>query len=453
MSGTVNTVDTPLAAVGAPLSMRRIVETWWPLAASWLLMAVEGPLMSAVVARMAYPEITLAAWGGIIWPLALIIESPIIMLLSASTALSKDWHSYWWVRRFMMWAGGLLTALHLAIAFTPLYDFVVVGLIGAPAEIVGPGRIGMIIMTPWTWAIAYRRFHQGVLIRFGHSGVVGRGTVVRLAADSLVLGVGYLWGSIPGIVVAATAIAAGVVSEAAYIGVQVRPVLRGQLRQAAPVERPVTLSSFTSFYTPLALTAALNMLVQPLISAALSRMPAAIDSLAVWSVISGFVFLLRSLSYAYNEVVIALLDTPGARRNLWRFAVGLAVGTSGLLLLIAGTPLASIWFGNISALNQPLAALASRALWWMLPLPALTAFQSWYQGNAVHDRHTRVITEAVVAFLVVDGLALGAGVWLGRIAGVYVGAIGFSLGLAAQVVWLWWRRVVDDGRWTTDDGG
>ena len=101
--------------------MRRIVQTWWPLAASWLLMSAEGSAVSAIVARLADPEINLAAYGGVVFPLSLIIESPIIMLLSASTALSKDWDSYLKLKRFMMRAGALLTTLHVLIAFTPLY--------------------------------------------------------------------------------------------------------------------------------------------------------------------------------------------------------------------------------------------------------------------------------------------------------------------------------------------
>ena len=143
--------------------MRRIVQTWWPLAGSWMLMAVESPALSAVVARLVEPEINLAA-VGVVYSLSLLIEAPIIMLLSASTALSKDWDSYLRLRRFMMRAGALLTALHVLVAFTPLYDVIVVRLIGAPAEIVEPVRVGLIIMIPWTWAIAYRRFNQGVLI-------------------------------------------------------------------------------------------------------------------------------------------------------------------------------------------------------------------------------------------------------------------------------------------------
>src|SRR5574341_30925 len=157
-----------MASVAYPqLPMRRIFQTWWPLAASWVMMSMEGPALSAVIARLANPEINLAAYGGVVFPLALIIEAPIIMLLAASVALSKDWESYARVRRYMMTAGAALTALHVLLAFTPLYYFVVRGLIGAPEEILEPAHLGLKIMLPWTWSIAYRRFNQGALIRFG----------------------------------------------------------------------------------------------------------------------------------------------------------------------------------------------------------------------------------------------------------------------------------------------
>ena len=136
-------------------------------------MSLELPALSAVIARLPNPDINLAAYGGVVFPLALIFESPIIMLLAASTALSKDYASYQRLHTYMMRAGLILTAVHILVAFTPLYYVVVVGIIGAPQEIVEPARLGLMIMTPWTWSIAYRRFNQGVLIRSGHSKAVG----------------------------------------------------------------------------------------------------------------------------------------------------------------------------------------------------------------------------------------------------------------------------------------
>ena len=133
-----------------------------------------------VIARLPNPEINLAAYGGIVYPVALIVESPIIMLLAASVALSRDWASYKKLFRFMMVAGGTMTLVHLIIAFTPVYYFVARQLINLPENVVEPGRLGLMLITPWTWSIAYRRFQQGVLIRSGHSDAVGVGTIIRL---------------------------------------------------------------------------------------------------------------------------------------------------------------------------------------------------------------------------------------------------------------------------------
>jgi len=423
----------------APVPMHRVLQTWWPLALSWLLMAAESPAIGAVVARLAEPEINLAAFGGLVWPLALIIESPIIMLLSASTALSKDWDSYLKVRRFTMVAGALLSALHVLVVFTPLYYFFAVELIGAPAEIVEPARRGLMLMVPWSWCVAYRRFNQGVLIRFGHSRAVGVGTLVRLCADGLVLAACYLIGTIPGIVVAGSTLIAGVGSEAIYAGLRVRPVLRGPLRQAAPAGQPLTVRTFVAFYTPLALTSLLNLLAEPITSAALSRMPNALQTLAIWPIVSGFIFLLRSLAYAYSEVVIALLDEPRATRNLRRFTTLLAAMTTGLLLIITATPLATVWFGRVSALNPNLVTLARQGLWIGLLVPGLTALQSWYQGLIVHSRRTRGITEAIAVYVLTSGAILWAGVAQGGMTGLYVGLAAVATGRLAQTIWLWVR--------------
>ncbi len=422
-----------------PITMKRIFATWWPLAASWLIMALEGPAQSAIVARLPDAKVNLAAFGGVVFSLALIIESPILMLLSASTALSKDWDSYQRIRKFMMLAGASLTGLHILIVFTPLYELLVKGVIGVPPEVIEPARLGLAIMIPWTWAIAYRRFHQGVLIRFGYSRAVGKGTLVRLVANLVVLASGYLIGSIPGIVVATSAIIAGVISEAAYVGLVVRPILKYPLRQAPPVDPALNWRSFFAFYTPLALTSLIGLLANPIGSAAVSRMPMALESLAVYPVVTGFTFMVRSMGIAYNEVVVALMDEKGSSPHLRRFTLGLVLITSAFLLLFAASPLSRLWFQKVVALSPDLAGLARNGLWLVLPLPALNALQSWYTGAIMYGRKTRGITEAVVVFLVSSALCLGAGVAWGGSAGVYIALGGLTISSAAQTIWLWKR--------------
>jgi hypothetical protein len=339
----------------------------------------------------------------------------------------------------MMIAGAVLTAVHVLVAFTPLYYWVVEGILGVPDVIVEPARIGLMIMTPWTWSIAYRRFQQGVLIRFGHSRAVGMGSVIRLSADVLVLAIGYAIGSVPGIVVATAAVSAGVISEAVYAGLRVRPVICDQVVPAEPVQPPLSYRAFFSFYIPLVFTSLLTLLATPIGSAALSRMPDALPSLAVWPVLSGLVFMVRGSGVAYNEVVVALLDRPGSLTSLRRFAGLLAGLTTALLVLLAATPLARFWFEGISALSPELAALARTGLWLALPIPLLSVAQSWFQGTILYGGRTRGITESVAVYLATSALILTAGVVWGGVTGLFVAMTAMALSFATQDAWLWWR--------------
>jgi len=422
-----------------PLTPDRIFKTWWPLAASWILMALEGPALNIVVARLADPRIHLAAYGSLVFPLALLIEAPIIMLLAASTALCSDWVAYRKVRRFMHFTAAVLTALHALVAFTPLYGLIVRGVIGAPEEIIGPGRIGFMVMLPWTWAIAYRRFNQGVLIRFGHSLTVGIGTGVRLLFDVAVLVAGFSLGSIPGTTVAAAAIIAGVVGEAIYVGWRVRPVLRTELPETQASTSPLSYRAFFRFYVPLSLTSLILLGARPVLTAAISRMPNALDSLAVLPVVTSLTFLFRSTGVAYSEVVIAHLGTKGSARSLRRFALGLIAAVTAGLLLIAATPLSRLWFGTVTGLSENLVRLARSGLWFALFLPGVSALQSWMRGIVLHSRRTSSVTEATLIYFALLAGILWVGIEWSRFSGVHVGLVAMTVGELVGAGWLVWR--------------
>lgn len=426
------------SASGRPLGVRDVFSLWWPLAASWLMMAFEVPAVSAVVARLADPTVHLAAYGGVVFPLALLVEAPIIMLLSASTALSRDWESYVRLRRFTFWASTALTVIHVLIAATPLYGFVVGSLMNAPMEVREPARWGLLIMTPWTASIAFRRFQQGVLIRSGRSKLVGVGTGVRLCSNLLILGIGYAIGSLPGIVVGASAVAVGVMAEAFFIAIVVRPDLI-RLQKVVSPDPPLAFRAFLSFYVPLAMTSFITLFTHPILSSGMARMPNPLESLAAWPVVTGLLFAFRSSGFAFNEVVVASLDRPGASAALVRFATLLALWTTSLLALLAATPLGWFWFNGVSGLPRDLAELGVNGLWIALLLPSLSVFQSWFQGRLVHGHRTRGISEAVLfTFLtIITVLALGAA--YGKITGLYVSLAAMTLGGLLQLSWLAWR--------------
>lgn len=420
------------------LTTRQILRIWWPLAGSWLLMTTELPLVSAVIARFPAPAISLAAWG-VAFSISIIIQSPSAMLLAASTALSKDWASYQKLRRFMYLFVAGLTTVHILVAFTPLYYVLMETILAVPDEIIAPARYGLMIMTPWTFGTAYRRFQQGVLIRFDHSRTVIWGSFIRIGVDIVVLSAGYLLGGIPGIIVGCSAIIIAVLSEAVYAGWRVRPVLRNRLRPAPPVAPALTLRAFLNFYFPLAMTVLLMLLVQPMVNAALSRMPHALASLAAWPVVFGLLVMWQSFGISYNEAVIALLDESHAVQILRRFTATLVLITTTLLFVMTVTPLSAFWFSRVAGLDSTLVLLAQQAFWLGLPLPAIRILQSWYQGAITYSRHTQGITEAVVIFLLVSTALLWAGTVWNQVTGIFVGLAATVIASIIQTVWLWYR--------------
>lgn len=422
------------------LTAKQVLITWLPLAASWLLMSFELPSINAIVARLQNPEVNLAAYGGVVFPIALTIEAPVIMLLAAATALSRDWQSYKKMKRIMFWMAGILGSVHLLVALTPMYDFIVNVLLEAPEVVVEPGRMGLLFLAPWTVAIAYRRFHQGTMIRFGHSRIVAKTALVRLATLTVVLTVGITVRTIPGAILAGLAQGLGVSVEAAYTGWLMRKIVP-EIKAAPPEEKPLTVKRFAIFYLPLALTSSLSLLFLPMISGAVSRMPNPLESLAVWSVVTGLFFMFRTPGLAYNEAVVALLEERCSYPVLRRFTLLASLVTLGIATLIVATPISQWWFSTVANLAPPLVVVSRITLALGIPLTIFSLYISFFQGIIVNLEKTGPVAEAVVVFLVVLGAILVAGVLTELYPGVYIAAVAFSIAHLAQVIWLMLRSM------------
>lgn len=415
-----------------------ISRTWYPLALSWTIMSLEGVFSSAIMARMPNPEVNLAAYGGISFSIAFILSSPISMMLSASTAISKNWQAYQRLRKFMMLLGLSITLIYLIVAFSPIYYWVAQQLIGAPQEIIEPGRLGLMILLPFPWLIGYRRLQQGVMIRFGQAGGVTACTFLRLASEVLLMLIGFWDGRLPGIVVATGAQLIGMMLETIYASLRVRPILKYQVRNE-PVHSQLSWGELIRFYVPLSLTTIIGFSFQFINSAGLSRMPLALESLAVYPVVSGLSWLLQSPGVALNEVVVALLDRSNSVEKLRRFTVLLFLGSLSLSFAFLVTPISLFWFTKISSLAPNLVQIANHTLWIMMVSSGTCVLQCWYQGLIVHGRKTRFLSESIVISLFVEVLIIILGVLHGRITGVYVGAFAMVISYAAQVFWLWLR--------------
>ncbi|MCZ7668883.1 MAG: hypothetical protein M5U34_17615 [Chloroflexi bacterium] len=156
------------------MRQRDIFWFWLPLFASWLLMTAEGPIISATINRLPDEVLMLAAFG-IVNSLSVLIESPIINLLATSTALVKDRASLCWCAAFTVHWAIFLTVISVLLAFTPLFQWVVIDLLDTPLPVAQWVKPGLQIMIFWSAAIGWRRFLQGVMIHFGQTRKVAWG--------------------------------------------------------------------------------------------------------------------------------------------------------------------------------------------------------------------------------------------------------------------------------------
>ena len=162
------------------LTRGRIARFWLPLEATWLMMSAEGPFLAAVIARLAGPKENLAAFA-VATALAWLVESPIIMMLSASNALVRDGVAYRKLRRFSNVLNGAVTAVMIVLVIPPVFDVVARGLMGLTPDLVRLAGQSMFFLVLWPGAIGFRRFYQGILISHGRPQAVTWGTVVRLS--------------------------------------------------------------------------------------------------------------------------------------------------------------------------------------------------------------------------------------------------------------------------------
>ncbi len=424
------------------LTLRAVAVFWLPLAAMWVMMGLQQPVMAAIIARLPDPKVSLAAFG-IAFSLAILVESPVIMLLTAATAISAHPVAYRRLLRFTHVLSIGLTIVHLVLALPPIFALAVGKIIGAPAAVVGPAQIAFFLMLPWTPAIAYRRLWDGLLIRHNHPRLVSVGTGIRLVAIFGLALAGLMWGRVSGAYVGAVALSLGVIVSALASYLFARYAVlpnRFDLSHHDPLPRAArSWRALLDFYLPLALTSVIALAGQPLLNVGLSRAAAPLSSLAIWPVLMGLTFLIRSMCMAYQEVAIALLADDRSYHALRQFALLLAGSTSILFLAIVFTPLADVWFRGVSGLPPDLADLARLPAMLLAPLPGLTAWQSWQRSRLVLQNRTRVISQAVGVNVSVLGMIMGLGIAFTSWPGAVVAATAYTAALALEDAYLWIR--------------
>ena len=421
------------------MTYRRVFIFWLPLAMSWLLMSFEGLWIQGVIGRKPDSETQLAAFG-LMFSLCVLIETPVIMLLATSNALSRDRQSFRVLWRFMMGVNMFVIAVAALMAFTPALDFYLGRLLNVPAHIIEATRPGMRVMLLWGAFIGYRRFHQGVIIRYGNTRYIVFGTVLRaLVSGSVAIGLGAVT-TIAGAVVGAIAFMMAMAAETIYTYIVSRPDVRRLLQRArAPGTAPLTQGDALRFHLPLAATSVVTLLVSPVIERGLASMPDAAQSLAAWPVIFTIMLITRSGGMAFQEVVISLNESEERHRLLRNFTLRLGLTLSLIMTLFAFTPAIDFYLRAVLQTPPHLRDLVLVGAQAGIMLPLLTTLQSYLRALLMLSHKTAAIYQAIVLGFVLTAVTVWGGIALGM-HGILAASLGLTFGLTVELGYLYFTQ-------------
>ena len=418
------------------LTNKKILKFWYPLASTWLMMSLEGPFIAAIIARLPEPKFNLAAYG-VAFSFALIIESPIIMIMSASTALVKDRYSFLKLRNFTYLLNLAITLLMLIVLIPPVFNYIAIDLITLPLHIAHLTHIAVAILLPWPASIGYRRFYQGILISNNLTRRVAYGTIFRLVTMALTALALYFFTNADGVVVGATAMSIGVTSEAFVIKLMTLSTLKKIKIIYDKNGKDLDYRGLINFYYPLALMSMLSLGVQPMVSFFLAQSKMPIESLAVMPVITSLVFIFRSVGLSFQEVAIALMGKNGENyKQLKNFAQMLGIIATFLLAIVAFTPLSQIWFHNVSGLSPELSSFARIPLMIIAVMPGLSVLITFQRSVLVYSRKTSPITFATIIEVVGILLILFITIKHLEFVGVIAAATAFLVGRTGSITYL-----------------
>lgn len=426
------------------VTYRELLRIFIPLSLSDMIMVLAGPLVGTVLGRLPDAKVQLAA-QGVALNLAILLESPIIMMLNAGTAAAANPAAYRALGRLMWLWNGFITLLFAALAFTPAFDWVASGLLGLPPEIAAASRPAFGVMILWPAAIGVRRYMQGQLIYHRRSPDIMKAGLVRLAAlvSSLLLGAAA---GLPGAVAAGVAAVVSVLAEAGAIFIFSQRLRRELAAQPAPAPGrapnqadgvPTGLTQLFWWYLPLAGTQVVFWIVRPLLTGGIARAEEAALSLAAWPVAWSTVNMIAIGTRMIQQLTLSVVKDAESFRRVRNFGLMVGLTFTAIMGLIGFTPLSGLYLRGIVGLSPDLAAISVPVLALGAFLPLQVALQNWMQALLVKSGRTGLINlGALIAGSVTLSLTY-AGALLTALPGAALAAGASIVGHGVELGFLW----------------
>jgi Na+-driven multidrug efflux pump len=383
-----------------------LVKFFLPLAVMPLIIGVAHNAVNASLARLPFPEITLAVYA-VAKSITNIIKSPIHMSRQTVISLVDDLRSFKFVSRFIFGLGVLYFLMIASLGYTPLGEVVFRKIIGLkdPQEIkFAYQALSIMAFIPLVESV--RNIMQGLAISLKKTNLITPGVVVRIISISLIL----LW-------VTANQAAAGVTAASGVwlIGIAIEMVfITLALRysfgsfsgviESLPnnVSKKVNLKRIIKFFIPIAIMAFLARFVQPVVQSGIVRSSIGTNDLAAygvsWTLVMIFVGPLDML-HQCSLVYARELNNDNWQRIL-KFSLAVGMTVSIILAFLAFTGLGDFVLIKLISVSPAIAAVVRKVISAFVFFPIIRAFRETFWGVMMQRQTTNIIAAAKIVGLV-----------------------------------------------------
>ena len=418
------------------VSLGTLWREFLPLSLSDVTMACGDPMMTTTLAHLPDAQNNLAA-VNIAKSLAIFFESPIIMILHAANALAGSQDSRKALWRFTLLVGGGLTFLLSLLGLPIIFNFVGVSLLGIPSAMLATVSQVLLLMGGWPFAIAWRRYFQGLLIYHGQSRAVAKASIFRLFTLALVLTGGFFL-PITGGILAGFALISGVIVEAIAVTIFARlsgAILPPQIEQP---NLPRNLTQVWKFYLPLANSMMVVWGGRAILISILARAEDATIAIAAWSAAWGLVLVIANSTRMVQQMVIKYRHQV-SDRQLLTFAISVGAACSTVLLLMSVTPIGDRIVQSFIGNDLTLAKSIKPVLLICAIVPLFVALQNAIQGFLVSENRTGHVNLSTWlgtgTLLIITTFAINKGM-----NGAMAAAIAMITSMLVEISCLLWKR-------------
>lgn len=169
----------------------RLLSTSWPLMLNVMLWWATPLVINSVLARTPEPDCSIAAFT-VVEAVAWFLTAPVGQMQHASLALVDCRAAHARVRVFGATLAATVTVALAILALPPLREAVLWTGFRLDPSLLEPAGLAFPVAALYPVLYGHRQYHQGLFVRVGRPGLVGRGAVLRmvliLASAPLLLG-------------------------------------------------------------------------------------------------------------------------------------------------------------------------------------------------------------------------------------------------------------------------